>query len=436
MQPFETLERRRLFNAVTGFTLINPQTDLPIATLSDGATINLADLPGGALNIRAHVDNRSVQSVQFGLDKKSHFAVENAAPYALFSDSGGDYHGGALSVGSHTLKATPYARDDAKGKSGSSKTIHFTVINQERPQVTQFLLIDADTDQVIERIDEGDTFNLATLPTRNLNVEVKTTGPAGSVRIGLDRITRVENAAAWAYFGNTGSDFHAGALSVGAHRLTAIAFTADNAAGISGALQSVNFTVTDEPPAPPDVFMPGAFTTLRQTEWDTSTLLQTAEPFGTAFTQGLTVGTFGAPGRFSILLTDGPAVRGYLSTGGANVALTANHVNPTSGWGGQLGGEITGLLLNIGFSDAGILTGTFGLPFGDLTLHNLAGLPGLEGMSLRDFATLANRAIGGEATGYSLDTLNVICAELNDSFLSHPTILSPSAWAQAHLRAQ
>ena len=91
-------------------------------------------------------------------------------------------------------------------------------------------------------------------------------------------------------------------------------------------------------------------------------------------------------------------------------------------------------MLNIGFSDAGVLDGTLDIPFGELTLANLGGLPALQGMSVRDFAALANRAIGGDATGYSLDDLNEICADLNASFVSGPVFFGPTDWAQSHLR--
>ena len=43
----EPLEARQLLSAVTSFTLINSQTDQPIQTLNNGATLNLGQPAGG-----------------------------------------------------------------------------------------------------------------------------------------------------------------------------------------------------------------------------------------------------------------------------------------------------------------------------------------------------------------------------------------------------
>jgi len=245
----------------------------------------------------------------------------------------------------------------------------------------------------------------------------------------LDRITRVENIAPWASFGNNGNDFNSGALSVGAHRLTAIAFTADNAAGLSGALQSVNFSVIDQPPTPAP-FVLGDFVTLMQVDWGNAPVLATVTPFSTVYPLGLRVGVLGVPGQYSILLSSGTATLNYLPNSGVPAVLTQSYVDPNFRPGGVFGGELTGLHLNIDFADAGLMGGTLGIPFGDLTLTGISGSPGLEGMRVRDFASLANRAIGGEATGYCLDDLTLISAELNAAFRNGV----PTAWAQEHLR--
>ena len=56
----EQLEGRNLFSAsVESFTLIDANTDQPLMTLSDGATLNLTTLPSRDLNIRANVTGGS-----------------------------------------------------------------------------------------------------------------------------------------------------------------------------------------------------------------------------------------------------------------------------------------------------------------------------------------------------------------------------------------
>lgn len=99
---------------VTSFTLVNAITDTDIITLTEGSTIDLSTLPANRLNIRANLDSLPVSKVIFNFD--GYTATEPSAPYALFGDYDGDYRSGSLSVGSHTLKATPYNASNVAGK--------------------------------------------------------------------------------------------------------------------------------------------------------------------------------------------------------------------------------------------------------------------------------------------------------------------------------
>jgi hypothetical protein len=53
--------------------------------------------------------------------------TENAAPYTVFGDSGGNYSGQQLTTGSYTLTATPYYGANGTGTSGTPLTITFEV---------------------------------------------------------------------------------------------------------------------------------------------------------------------------------------------------------------------------------------------------------------------------------------------------------------------
>jgi hypothetical protein len=114
---------------VTGFTLINADTDADIGPLGNGATINLATLPTRNLNVRANTSPATVGSVRFGYDGNATYGTENGAPYALAGDTSGNYNAWRPAVGSHSLSATPYALSNAGGAAGASKTISFTVID-------------------------------------------------------------------------------------------------------------------------------------------------------------------------------------------------------------------------------------------------------------------------------------------------------------------
>ena len=116
---------------ITGFTLINARTNRPIGPLRDGQTVDLSKL-GRDLNVRAEVAGK-VASVRFALDGKRGYRTENAAPFALGGDSGGNYGSWTPALGKHTISATPYAQRGAKGAAGKTRTIIFTVIEKPPP---------------------------------------------------------------------------------------------------------------------------------------------------------------------------------------------------------------------------------------------------------------------------------------------------------------
>lgn len=117
---------------VASFTLINADTEQPIQTLSNGSTLNLATLPSRNLNIRANTSPSTVGSVVFELSGTLNKTVtESQLPYALFGDNtSSDYYAWTPSVGSYTLKATPYTASRGTGTAGTSLTVNFNVVDQ------------------------------------------------------------------------------------------------------------------------------------------------------------------------------------------------------------------------------------------------------------------------------------------------------------------
>ena len=133
----ERLESRTLFAtpAVTSLTLINADTDQPMAgypILASGATLDLAKLPTKRLNIRANVGTDGVVgSVRYAYDANANYRTDNIAPFAIAGndDRTLNYYGWTPALGTHTIRATPYAADNALGEAGPAKTVTFTVIN-------------------------------------------------------------------------------------------------------------------------------------------------------------------------------------------------------------------------------------------------------------------------------------------------------------------
>jgi hypothetical protein len=114
--------------------------------------------------------------------------------------------------------------------------------------IVSFTLVNADTDQDLGELVNGATVNLATLPTRNLNVRANTSpATVGSVRFGYDGNTNlsVENVAPYALAGDTSGDYNAWTPSIGSHSLSATPYALPNAGGAAGASKTVTFTVAN-----------------------------------------------------------------------------------------------------------------------------------------------------------------------------------------------
>ncbi len=118
--------------AVVAFTLINADTDQPIAgfdPIPTGVTLNLATLPTRNISFRANTSPAIVGSVVFGLDGNTAFSKESVAPYALAGDLFGNYTPWNWTLGPHTLTGTPYTGSGGTGTAGVPLTITFTLID-------------------------------------------------------------------------------------------------------------------------------------------------------------------------------------------------------------------------------------------------------------------------------------------------------------------
>ena len=118
------------------------------------------------------------------------------------------------------------------------------VMNAQR--ITGLTLINADTDQPIGPLTDGMTLDLASLPTRRLNVRAEPL-PAvvGSVRFRLDAKARyrTETGEPYALAGDTRGDYNPWTPAAGAHALTATPYTGPKATGTAGTPLTVRFTV-------------------------------------------------------------------------------------------------------------------------------------------------------------------------------------------------
>ena len=121
--------------------------------------------------------------------------------------------------------------------------------------VTSLTLVNADTDTDIGPLTDGATLNLATLPTRNLNIRANTSpSVVGSVRFGYDANAnyKTESAAPYALEGDTSGNYNAWTPAVGSHTITATPYSEAGGGGTAGTPLMITFSVTDE--ATPTLF--------------------------------------------------------------------------------------------------------------------------------------------------------------------------------------
>ena len=145
--PTEPIPPPQEGNIVTGFELYNSASNAPLRVLNNGDTVNLGIDCSGSMagcNVRAVVPSPEgdTQSVRLNLDggpiPPGPFRNENGAPYFLGGDTAGDvfdlpigqpYIGAGLTVGSHTVNATPFSDNNGGGTAGPAASVTFNVVN-------------------------------------------------------------------------------------------------------------------------------------------------------------------------------------------------------------------------------------------------------------------------------------------------------------------
>ncbi|TLU98678.1 Kelch repeat-containing protein [Dyadobacter sediminis] len=116
-------------------------------------------------------------------------------------------------------------------------------------QVTEFRLINADNDQVIQTITEGAVLNLNAF-SKNLNIQA-VTNPAvvGSVKFALtgpQTKNQTETDAPYALFGDTKGNYYNWVPATGNYTLTATPFTQANGKGTVGTGLTVHFSMVKQ----------------------------------------------------------------------------------------------------------------------------------------------------------------------------------------------
>ena len=188
-----------------------------------------------------------------------------------------------------------------------------------------------------------------------------------------------------------------------------------------------------------DGFQTGQFVTNNQSNWaDITTAAGAAltADFSLVYASvggALLVGIPAPSGPpFYMLFTGSDTVQAYLPTVGTPEPLTNSFINPagpTSALTGSFGGDVVALKLNVDFNDAGLLLGASGIPFGNLVLENFTTLPGLNGLTVRQFLADDNTCLGGGSCLYGVDVMDTVTSDLDQAFMNG----FPDSFAQNNL---
>lgn len=204
---------------ITNYTLIDADTDLVIQTLNEGDRININDLPSRNLAIEAltTVEVKSVLLELSGAASKT--MTENNAPYSLFANSGPDYFGSMLPVGTYSITGTPYSEDALGGEAGNPLTVNFELFEPA------LYLVNADTDAVILTLTEGIRINKADYSWIPFGVIFETGSEVAKVSFALTGPiiqNRIERFAPYALFANLGADIFGKDFPLGNYTLTVV----------------------------------------------------------------------------------------------------------------------------------------------------------------------------------------------------------------------
>ncbi len=234
---------------VVSFTLINADTNEDIFELEEGMRIEINSLPTLNLDVRANT-TEEVESVKLDISGTiTSGRTESLEPYALFQDLPiGDYKGSNFSVGMYQVSGVPFSQDSGRGDVGSSSTVNFELVDS-RLSVTEFMLVNAETNEDLFLIEEGMIIDINELPTLRLDIRANTTADVESVRLSLEgalTTSRTESLEPYALFQDLPiGDYKGSVFVLGSYAVMGVPYSEDALGGIQGNALTINFELID-----------------------------------------------------------------------------------------------------------------------------------------------------------------------------------------------
>lgn len=243
---------------VVSFTLINAYNNEEAGPLNNGDRIDLDDYSFNAFSAIANVDGTEVGSVVFHLNGERLYR-DSKAPFSLRGNKnrGTVFKKVKFPIGMNTITATPYSGKRGTGIKGEPTTVTFEVFRTNAPEVVSFTLIDANTNQEVGSLNEGDVIKLSDFTDNRFSV-VANVGQVsvGSVEFSFneEETFRIDNRAPFALNGDYKRKgkriYYPVEFEAGNNTIKATPFFRKNARGERGVPLTVNFEVIDDSTSP------------------------------------------------------------------------------------------------------------------------------------------------------------------------------------------
>ncbi|OLY93477.1 hypothetical protein BUE76_17500 [Cnuella takakiae] len=233
--------------AIASFTLVDATSNKDIRTIKEGDIINIADVRGKSVNIRANTNGAPVGSVVMTLSgAQQKTQTESSAPFALFGNTNNDYWNWTPVAGQYSLYARPFKGTKGAGAPGKALNVSFRV--KDELTLAGLSLINADNNRVIRSLVNNSVVDLAYTP----NINVRANPGVGYTESVLFMVNgfyhRVENTAPFAIAADNNGDYNNWNITPGVYNIAAFPYPENDAKGLAGTPYNIWINVINSAP--------------------------------------------------------------------------------------------------------------------------------------------------------------------------------------------